>query len=169
MHRTCVAVVDSTRARLFTFERTAEPAGLVDRFTETVDLVNPVRRRRPSELFSDSRPGTTGVSGGANSVGSAFDDHRDAHIDELDAEFSRAVRDALGELLRDSPAQRLILCASPHMLGALRQAGTVARDDLDIDEVPRDLAKLTPDQLRDQLIKYDLLPARAPRPTRATR
>jgi len=162
MHRTCVVVVDASRARLFTYERVAEPTGLSEQMTEQRDLVNPARRLRASELFSDSRPGSSRTGG----LQYAYDDHRDAHVAELDSEFSRAVIGELSALLEDAPAHRLILCASPHMLGALREAGrTLSRRDLAIDEVPRDLVKLTPSQLRDQLADYGLLPARAARRT----
>jgi protein required for attachment to host cells len=158
MYRACIAVVDASRARLFTLERSADGGELLEELVEQRDLANPARRLRPSELFSDTRPGT-GRTGG---VQYAFDDHRDAHVDRLDAEFARAVVDELAALLRSARAQRLILCASPRMLGALRDVGReLRRDMLVIDEVPRDLVKLTPTDLRDQLASYGLLPQRS--------
>ena len=87
--------------------------------------------------------------------------HRDAHVEQLDAEFARAVVGEIETLLGSARAQRLILCASPRMLGELRDAGREPRHDmLVIDEVPRDLVKLTPTELRDQLASYGLLPSR---------
>jgi hypothetical protein len=85
MYRTCIAVVDATRARLFTLERTSDAEGLHEELSERRDLVNIARHRRASELFSDTRPGTVRTGG----LQYAVDDHRDAHVDKLDADFSR--------------------------------------------------------------------------------
>lgn len=152
-------MVDASRARLFTYERTADAAGLQEQLTEERDLVNPARRLRPSALFNESsRVGRSGT------LQYGFDDHRDEHIEEMDAAFSRLVTEELASLLRTSPANRVILCASPRMLGELRGIGRALRRDVPFDEVPRDLVKLTPPQLRDQLASYGLLPSPPPRP-----
>jgi protein required for attachment to host cells len=156
MYRACIAIVDATRARLFTFERATEPDAMRDELTEHTDLVNPARRH-PGELFSDGRPG------GSRGPQSTFDDHRDGHIDNLDAEFARTVIGALLRLLDATPAQRLIICAAPRMLGELRAAGIPRRDGVTVDEVPRDLVELRPANIRDQLAAYGLLPVRPPR------
>src|SRR5512143_3490170 len=91
MYRACIAVVDASRARLFTYERSTEVEGLKEELIEERDLVNPARRQRPSELFSESRPGSSRTGG----LQYAFDDHREAHVEALDAEFSRLVIDEL--------------------------------------------------------------------------
>jgi protein required for attachment to host cells len=155
MYTACIAVVDASRARLFTYERSSEVEGVSEELKEQRDLVNPARRLRPSELFSDSRPGSSRTGG----LQYGLDDHRDAHVDELDAEFARAVTGELDELLRSSGAKRLVICASPNMLGELRKASAKStRAPLTIDEIPRDLVKLTPPQLREQLASYGFLP-----------
>jgi protein required for attachment to host cells len=160
MYRACIAVVDASRARLFTYERSSEVEGLKEDLAEQHDLVNPARRLRPGQLFSEPRPGL----GRTGNLQYAIDDHRDAHIDAMDAEFSRAIITSLTGLLRGTQATRVIVCASPNMLGQLRDAGLASmRETLEVDEVPRDLVKLTPPQLRDQLASYGLLPAKPPR------
>jgi protein required for attachment to host cells len=139
---------------LFVHERSAEPEGIRERLAERTDLVNPARRLRPSELFTDSSPSSDQVGG----VHYKIDDHRDDHIDRMDAEFAREIVEAIEIELRDNPAARLILCASPRMLGALRTvAGNLPA--IPIDEVPKDLVKLTPTKLQDQLRSYGLLPS----------
>jgi protein required for attachment to host cells len=111
-------------------------------------------------MFSVSRPGT----GRTGTLQYGVDDHRDAHIEQLDTEFSREIVDQLAEMLQSSHARRLIVCASPNMLGELRSTGAKLRDgDLAIDELPRNLVKLTTPQLRDRLTNYGLLPAPPPR------
>jgi|MudIll2142460700_1097286.scaffolds.fasta_scaffold06355_3 protein required for attachment to host cells len=157
MKRTCIAVVDATRARLFTYERTSELEGAREHLIEHLDLVNPARRQRPSELFSDSRPGT-GRTGGLQY---AFDDHREDHIDEMDAVFARLIADETERLVKSTQATHFILCASPNMLGQLRKVLTV---EIPIDELARDYVKLTPAQLRDTLETHGLLPSKGPRP-----
>ena len=159
MYNTCIAVVDASRARLFTFERSVEPEGLQEELTELRDLVNPARRLRASQLFSDSRPGSSRTGG----LQYAFDDHRDAHIDELDAEFSRKIVGEIADMMRAEHAKRLIVCASPSMLGELRDACDALGRDIIVDELPRDLVKLSASRLRDQLASYGLLPARLER------
>lgn len=153
-------MVDASRARLFTYERTAEATGLQEQLTEERDLVNPARRLRPSALFTEAGPGVSR----SGSLQYGFDDHRDEHVDEMDAAFSRLVTEELASLLRASPANRVILCASPKMLGELRGVGRALRREVPFDEVPRDLVKLTPPQLRDQLASYGLLPNPPRRP-----
>ena len=155
MVRTCLAIIDATRARFFVHELSVDPEGTTDAISERVDLVDPARRRTEHELFSDGRPGSS--RNGSHHFG--FDDHRDAHLDNMDAVFARAAIGEIQELLRTTGSRRLILCASPRMLGALRAEGSGPwRVGLVIDEVPRDLVKLTIPELRDMLASYGLLP-----------
>jgi protein required for attachment to host cells len=158
MYRACIAVVDATRARLFSFERTSDASGVHEQLIERVDLVNPARRRRPSELFSDSRPGSSRTGGHQF----AFDDHRDAHIDRLDEEFAGAASTEIRRIIRESGVNRLIVCASPRMLGALR-VSELQRDCITLDELPRDLVRLTTSELREALTDHRLLPPAPPR------
>lgn len=159
MPRTCIAVVDATRARLFTFDRTDVLGEIQETLFERTDLVNPARRKTPAQLFSDSRPGTSRTG----RLQYAFDDHRDAHIDELDAGFAREITAAIERTIQDTGAARLILCASPRMLGVLRST-PLRRDGLAIDEIPRDYTKLTAPQIHEQLVERGLLPPPPPRP-----
>jgi protein required for attachment to host cells len=155
MYRACIAVVDASRARLFTYQRTHDGGELHEELTEERAFVNPARRRRPSELFSDS--GSS--SGRSGPIQFGTDDHRDAHVDHLDSEFSRMVAGELEQLVRANTTQRVILCASPRMLGELRDArNRLAPSEIPTDEVARDLVKLTPPRLRAQLASYGLLP-----------
>ena len=83
-------------------------------------------------------------------------------MEALDAEFARIIVAEVTGLVHSAHANRLIVCASPHMLGELRATGDLPTD-IAVEEMPRDLVKLTPPQLRDQLAEYNLLP---PRPRR---
>ncbi len=158
MPRTCIAVVDATRARLFIYERISDPSGDREQLEEQVDLVNLARRRRGSELFSEARPGLSRQGG----LQYGYDDHRSGHLDELDAELARSAADEITKLVRKAGVSRVILCASPNMLGHLRDH--VKLDEVRVDELARDYVKLTPPQLREHLVKHGLLPAPPPRP-----
>jgi hypothetical protein len=79
MYRVCIALVDATRARLFTFECAMEGADTREELVERTDFVNPQRRRRPSELFSDTRPGSSRTG----QLQYAVDDRRDHHVSQL--------------------------------------------------------------------------------------
>ena len=63
---------------MFTFERAYDVDGVHEQLSEQRDLVNPVRRLRTSELFSDTGQGSTRTGG----IHYTLDDHRDAYIDE---------------------------------------------------------------------------------------
>jgi protein required for attachment to host cells len=153
--RALIAVVDATRARLFTYQSAVDMQELASLHEES-DLINVTRHRRPSELFSDS-PGSDRVRGFVPR-GFAYYDHRDAHMAQFDAVFARDIGEQIAQVSRAGGYVRLILIASATMIGEMRK---VVRDrDLVIDEVPRDLVKLTPSQLHDRLAELRLLPAR---------
>jgi hypothetical protein len=117
--------------------------------------VNLARHQPPHDLFASS--GTSGGQTGNRGFG--FDDHRDAHVVEMDSVFAREVTTEIEKLVRASGSPRLVLCASPRMLGMLRGLGTaLRRDGLAVDEFPRDLVKLPTNELRDQLATYGVLP-----------
>jgi protein required for attachment to host cells len=158
MYRVCIALVDATRARLFTFERATEGADIREALIERTDLVNPQRRRRPSEVFSDTRPGSSRTG----RLQYAFDDHRDHHVSEVDDKFARMAMAALREVTDEHPTQRVVICASPRMLGRLRAAAPgLLPDDIGRDELPCDLVKLPPGKVRAELAARNLLPAAA--------
>ncbi len=139
MHRTCIAVIDAARARLFTYDRTADGGDVREELVETADLVNPGRRL-------------------AQSRGFPFDDHGDARLAEMDRTFAKQIAAEVRRLTDDPRARRLLLCASPNMLGEMRRVAPFARDGVPVEELARDLVALTTPQLRAQLGEYGLLP-----------
>lgn len=158
MHVTHIALVDATRARLFLHERAAEPDGLHDRLYEVTDFVNPARHQTAQQLFSD-RPGSRHA--GASQYG--LDDHRAAHVAHVDDEFASLVVAELHRVMQATSSHRLVVCASPHMLGVLRKHMAVLhRDGATIDELPRDFTQLAVNDVHDQLCAHKILP---PRPT----
>ena len=164
MYRACIAIVDATRAQLFTFEREATVAGLREELVEVTECVSPACRRRPSERIADIRSAATRTVQRRY----AFDDRRDAQLEQLDPELARNVIAEIGRLLQTPHLTRLVLCASPNLLGELRDAAdALPRDRWIIEELPRDLVMLTALQIRDELADYGLLPRRTPLPAMA--
>jgi len=154
MARALDAVVDATRARMFTYQQSFDRQ-VVSELHEEQDLVNVARRLRPSELFSDTRPGSDRAPTGR---AFAYDDHREAHLAQLDTAFAVEIAAQIERLARAGGYVRLVLIASSRMLGELRK---VVRDrELVIDEVPREFTKLTAPQLHDRLAMLGLLPPR---------
>jgi protein required for attachment to host cells len=156
--RTGIVTADATRARLYTFdELTAAVDEPTQELRERVTLVDPARRRRASELFSDTRPGLDRAPSGR---GFAVDDRRDAALRRMDREFAGDIAQACVELMRSHRVSRLIVAASPRMLGFLRELGPLAAADVELCEIDRDLVHLSNAQLHDYLANRDLLPAR---------
>ncbi len=157
MKRACIAIVDASRARLYTYEEGGDPT---HQLSEVKDLVNPGRRLRVGEMVSNYEPGVSVSQGGATAR-SSTDDHREAHVDELDSKFAREVVESIERLVNEDGYRHLIVVASPKMLGLMRQTdGVLHRPDLTIDEISRDLSKLTSPQLHDHLSSMNLIPAR---------
>ena len=154
--RVCVVAADATRARVFTLEDLQTPDG-VPTLLERMTLVDPARRSRPSEVFSDTRPGIDRAPSGR---AFAFDDHRDDAMRRMDRAFAAEIADAIALVTRAHGSTKLILAASPRMLGFMRELAPVGGGELELREIDRDLAHFTGPQLHDYLAKRGLLPAR---------
>jgi protein required for attachment to host cells len=154
MQRTIIAVADASRARVFTLDRNDDGGGVRETLSERTDLVNPARRRTPAQLFSDTRTNTNRTGGRFYGV----DDHRDAHMDGIDAAFARDIAAAATQALRVTGATRMIVCAAPRMLGFLRDT-ELGGEATVVDELAHDYVKKTPLQLRELLAEHELLPA----------
>ena len=154
MYRVCIALVDATRARLLTFERVAEGTDAREELVERTEFVNAQRRKRPSEVFSETGAGSTRTG----HLQYAFDG-RDPHISQLDDKFARMTMAGLRELIDECPTQRVVICASPRTLGRLRAAAPgLVPDDIALDELPRDLVKLSSVDVQSELASRGLLP-----------
>lgn len=168
MKRACIAIVDATRARVYAYQHEVSE-NPNEQLRELVDFANPARHLRDSQLFSETRPGADSghAPGGAPSQtalrnsGHAYDDHRDAHIERMDLDFAKRIVSEIDRVVHEFAFAHVILVASPKMLGDLRKVnGVLHREDLILDEIPRDLAKLTSPQLHDHLARLKLIAPR---------
>ncbi|HRC55675.1 MAG TPA: host attachment protein [Kofleriaceae bacterium] len=152
----CLVVADAARARLYTFQRQEDVASDLPDLQERADLVNPERRQRPSEVHSDTRPGSSRAPTGASFT---VDDHRDAHQEAVDRKFAEAIHAELTRLLAETGYRHAIVVASHRMLGHLRASGAPP-GDVELHELALDLTKETTPQLQDRLSTMGLLPPR---------
>jgi protein required for attachment to host cells len=77
------------------------------------------------------------------------------------SELAQAVVAEIDRIVREHAFGHVVVVASPEMLVALREVdGVLRRDDLILDEIARDLAKLTSSQLHDHLARIKLIPSR---------
>lgn len=156
----CVVVVDSSRARFFTLESPAVPElesgpNLVERS----DLVNPEASLSGLETWTEARSGRNIARGGGPAHG--YDDHRDSHDEEVNRRFARRIADATQEVARRNGTRYLVLVAANRMLGFLRETMSMpAGANIEIREVAKDLARLSPHEIHRSLGSYGVLPAR---------
>jgi protein required for attachment to host cells len=153
MPRINIVVADAVRARFFTFDG--------EHVIEQADLLNPERRLKASELFTESRPPL-----GHSSYGQQFavDDHREQHVRELDQRFAANIVKRIDAELEEHPAPRVVVAAGPHMLGILREALSKRRHrDIELDDLALDLTRESPAQLHDHLARMGFVRPRARR------
>jgi protein required for attachment to host cells len=161
MYRVCIALVDGSLARFLTLERTSDDSGIHEELVERTDLVGP-SCSRPGERSA----GPPAAPGHAGDRHSAYDVDRARQLPKPDADFARTAMAALRELIDDHPAARVIVCAGPRMLGALRAcAPGLVPDGVTLDEYPRDLGRLPLVDVRAELTAHGLLPPRLTPPT----
>jgi len=159
MKRACIAIVDAARARIYVYDQTpagerATPAGALH---EAIDLVNPGHRGQ--DPYSTPGPGGKRSAPGDGTT----DDHRDAQqIDELDRRFAHQVVSEIDRIARERGYDRVLLVASPAMLGELRAADRGLAPELQVEYVARDLARLTSPQIHDHLAQLRLVAPRHP-------
>jgi protein required for attachment to host cells len=159
--RYCVVAADAGRARILTLG-TASPGDPTPvSLVEVADLTNPARRTRDGDLFSDTRPGLRRESATGPTHG--VDDRRDSQRAEADRRFAEMVADEAQAAWLDEPGCHIVVTAPPKMLGSLRPA--IARRmtgaaPLDVEELDKDLSRLSPPALHDALAEAGLLPAR---------
>ncbi len=122
MYRTAVVVADTSRARLFTFGRTADPSGPVEPLTEVASL---------SARSPRSRSAPSGV------------DQR--------VEFARSIDRWVEDLIDEAGISRLVLCAPLPVLRTLREVMR-PRHNVLVEELPRSLTTLSASQLGEELV-----------------
>jgi protein required for attachment to host cells len=151
-----VLVSDSRRGRVLQLTRDSE-AGTSE-LIELATMVHAGRRMRPSEKFSEPRPGLRQAQRGGPVHG--VDDRRDSNMDEHDRQFARDVVERAASAIGNPAGEAVIVAASEHMLGLLRPELSRLLADARVTELPLNISSLTIPQIHDELSKRDLIPER---------
>src|SRR5262245_28510242 len=132
MKRACIAIVDAARARIYTYEANRAGGPGDGTLHERIALVNPGRRGH--NLVSTTKPGIKRVSPGGGST----DDHRDAHMEQLEHNFAKHVIGEVDRLARERGYAQVIVVTPPKMLGELRKLDGLQRPHREVEYVERD-------------------------------
>ncbi|MGE0402563.1 MAG: host attachment protein [Kofleriaceae bacterium] len=153
MKRAAIAIVDAARARLYTYQHDADS----QEFVEALDLVSAGRRAKDGDYFTEASPGTRNVVGTRHGV----DDHRNAHRDEMDSKFAAHVTSELERMANERGLKHVVFVTTPRMLGVVRpHLETLRKHGFLVDELERDLSKLTAPQIQDHLAQLDVIEPR---------
>ncbi|PSR17495.1 host attachment protein [filamentous cyanobacterium CCP3] len=158
MTRFLVAVVDGAKARFLTLEPLDAPeleSG--PDLTERCELLNPAIEMAGQDLWANTKTGRNRGSGGG---GHSYDDHRSNHLVEFERRFAQSIGAQMDSLATAYELNTLVLVAEPQILGILRDCLAGMNGRLQVQELAKDLCKMTPRQLQDYLAQRGLLPTR---------
>lgn len=151
-----VAVVDHSRARLFTFEDSDFPEQSPPALIEQKDFTNEASRQMGQDLWSNSQ---SGHNRSAVSHTYGYDDHRQNHLREFERRFASEVTGQLQQMQTTCEPTKLVLVAEPQILGILRETiQSCPLRSLRCEELAKDISKLSVSQIHQYLADKALLP-----------
>ncbi len=159
MSKFLVAVVDKTKARLFKLEEAELLEQSSPNLVELKQVWNPVQEHVGRELWANTK---TGRNRGSASQAHSYDDHRQNHMDEFERRFAQAIASEIVDLAQTHHVRQMILVAEAQILGYMRQAlAPTLPKTLKIQELAKDLGKLTSLEIHNYLADKKLLPVRS--------
>lgn len=160
MNKSLIAVIDGTKARLFTvkypdFPEYESGPDLIERKC----LTSTAKELQGKDLWSNTK---TGSNQGSGSKGHNYDDHRDNHLQEFERTFAKEIAHHVIELISQEDLRQLILVAEPQILGLLRNTlqGNCSKKNIEVQEIAKDLCKYKPKQIQEYLAELNLIPPR---------
>src|SRR3569833_788909 len=161
MNAYCVVTVDGIRARFFCLEKSEQTGIGASQFLveQPVVLFFSVLVLLGCVLWSVACCGRRPAGG--HMPGHGVDDHRDQHTDEMRRRFAKQIAEETLKLTERYKPHTLVLAAEKQMLGFLRNALNVPpKASFEVKEVPKDLSRLSPQELQRHLAADGVLPAR---------
>ncbi len=157
-----VVASNSSRARFFQLKDADNPdLQSSPNLIEAEPLDNPQKELHESKVFSDHESGVSCAAGGGSWY--EYDDHRERHVREFDRRFAKQVAERALADASASGTRCLILIANPKMLGHLRpEIRSRLKTDIQLQELPREVTKLSALELHKLLSSQDFLPKRKP-------
>jgi protein required for attachment to host cells len=155
----CVVVADGARARFFTLEPAEVPeleSGPT--LVEREDLVHLEKEMAAKDLYSDLKGGRQRAPAGGPAH--SFDDHREDQSNEHDRRFARLVAEQASRLVQEARARHLVVVAQRRTLGLIRDYIAQGMKGVAVYEMAKDVTKLTPLEIQENLAKDGLVPRR---------
>lgn len=158
MQNYVIAVVNSTKARLFVLEPAQfpeyEPSS---KLTEVETLLSSTQELQGQDLWSNTKPGRNRGNGGQ---AHGYDDHRENHRVEFERRFAQTIATRMAGLMPTYQPHQLLLVAEPQILGIMRDVLIPALPkNLKVYELAKDLCQLSTHELHEYLAAKNLLPA----------
>ncbi|RFA26827.1 hypothetical protein CAI21_16245 [Alkalilimnicola ehrlichii] len=172
MSEYCVVVAEVARARIFTLEPPEVPEfDPGPKLIERKSLANPQHVAQESEYWTETRRGAHREHTAAQRAGQVvgiphhnYDEHRDQNERQNNKAFAKDLVSELDRMIAANGFRHVVLCAEKQMLGYLRpQISSHLHGDIDLREVPKDLANLSPHALHRKLANEGFLPAQKKR------
>lgn len=159
MIRTCIVVADAGLARFFDVEEDESPRVKV-KLIERAVLTNDTDLKSRGESATGKVRSETNTDRGSGPV-HPMGARRERHRLELERRFGLEIARQAGEMTRSWTNGAVVFVAEPRFLGITRESvrQALARQ-IELKEIARDYAHLTPADLYDHLARNGLVPAR---------
>jgi protein required for attachment to host cells len=159
MNKTCIVVADAGLARLYDVEEDESPRVKV-KLVERAVLTNETDLKSRGESVTGrvrSETNTDRGSGPVHPMGA----RRERHRVELERRFGLEIARQAGEMTKGWTKGAVVFVAEPRFLGITRESmrQALARH-IELKEIARDYAHLTPTDLYDHLARNGIVPAR---------
>ncbi len=158
MNRTCIVVADGRRARFFGVEPVEAPRVKMVLVEQAV-LDNPDLRALGTSVTGRARTetNTDWEAGPVHPMG----EQRERHRIELERRFGQEIARQAGEITKGWKTGTVVLVAEPRLLGLMRELlRRVLPRGIELKELAKDYAHLTPAELYDHLALNSIVPAR---------
>jgi protein required for attachment to host cells len=159
MNKTCIVVADAGLARFFDVEADESPRVKV-KLVERAVLTNDTDLKSRGESVTGKVRSETNTDRGSGPV-HPMGARRERHRVELERRFGLEIAQQAAAMTRSWTNGAVVFVAEPRFLGITRESmrQALARQ-IELKEIARDYAHLTPTDLYDHLARNGLVPAR---------
>lgn len=159
MSKYFIVTADGLKARFFQLTHVKDPMHETGPNLERIhEIKNSEQELTSGRVFENVRAGRTHI--GSPSSQGGYEDHREDHIREFEQRFAKRIAGEGVNLAKAQNARVIILAANPRMLGFLRQEINEKHLNMEIKELPKNLASMPPREVHSILSKKGLLPTR---------
>jgi len=158
MNRTCIVVADAGLARFYDIEEVESPR-LKMKLVERAVLTNDVDLKHRGESVTGKVRSETNTDRGSGPVHPMVA-RRERHRVELERRFGVEIAHQAGEMTKGWAEGTVVFVAEPRFLGITRESIRQAlAQRIELKEIARDYAHLTPTDLYDHLARNGIVPA----------